>query len=187
MFAACDGKESQPSTSSSSSKQYSQPYCRHFEFHEITTATENFNELLVIGSGGFGKVFKGKIIIGESFLVVAIKRLDSMSNQGATEFWAEVEMLSKLRHCNLVSLVGYCNYEKEMILVYEYMSNGTLDDHLHKLNSRLSWLERLNICIGAGRGLHYLHTGTGIDTGTTIKLSFRRGEISFKTVFSTPS
>ncbi|KAJ0759767.1 putative protein kinase RLK-Pelle-CrRLK1L-1 family [Helianthus annuus] len=165
MFATCDGKESQPSTSSSSSKQYSQPYCRHFEFHEITTATENFNESLVIGSGGFGKVFKGKIIIGESFLVVAIKRLDSMSNQGATEFWAEVEMLSKLRHCNLVSLVGYCNYEKEMILVYEYMSNGTLDDHLHKLNSRLSWLERLNICIGAGRGLHYLHTGTGIDTG----------------------
>ncbi|KAF5808126.1 putative protein kinase RLK-Pelle-RLCK-VIIa-2 family [Helianthus annuus] len=161
MFFARDVKEFEPSTSSI---QRSQP-CRHFEFSEILIATENFDESLVIGSGGFGKVYKGNVIYGSSLVVAAIKRLDSMSNQGATEFWAEVEMLSMLRHFNLVSLFGYCNHEKEMILVYEYMPNGTLDDHLHKLCSPLSWLQRLNICIGAGRGLHYLHTGTGIDSG----------------------
>ncbi|XP_076893812.1 receptor-like protein kinase FERONIA [Bidens hawaiensis] len=128
-------------------------------------ATKNFDESLIIGSGGFGKVYKGNIIHGSSIVVVAIKRLDSVSNQGASEFWIEVEMLSMLRHCNLVSFIGYCNYEKEMILVYEYMHNGTLDDHLHKFNTPLSWLQRLNICVGAGRGLHYLHTGTGIHYG----------------------
>ncbi|KAM0066087.1 putative transferase, protein kinase RLK-Pelle-RLCK-VIIa-2 family [Helianthus debilis subsp. tardiflorus] len=162
MFLATgDVMGSEPS---SSSKQQSQA-CRHFEFHEILLATKNFDESLVIGSGGFGKVYKGNIIYESSLLVVAIKRLDSMSNQGATEFWAEVEMLSMLRHCNLVSLIGYCNHEKEMLLMYEYMPNGTLDDHLHKLGSHLSWLQRLNICIGASRGLHYLHTGTGIESG----------------------
>ncbi|KAJ0794779.1 putative protein kinase RLK-Pelle-CrRLK1L-1 family [Helianthus annuus] len=148
-------------TSTSSSRQP----CRQFEFSEILTATENFDESLVIGNGGFGKVYRGNIIYGSSFVVAAIKRLDSMSNQGAVEFWAEVEMLSMLRHCNLVSLIGYCNYGKEMILVYDYMPNGTLDYHLHKLCSPLSWLQRLNISIGAGRGLHYLHTGTGIASG----------------------
>ncbi|KAF5808128.1 putative protein kinase RLK-Pelle-CrRLK1L-1 family [Helianthus annuus] len=161
FFATGDGKVFEPYPSST---QRSQP-CRNFEFSEILIATENFDQSLVIGSGGFGKVYKGNIIYGSSLLVVAIKRLDSVSNQGATEFWAEVEMLSMLCHCNLVSLIGYCNHEKEMILVYEYMPNGTLDDHLHKLSSPLSWLQRLNICIGAGRGLHYLHTGTGIEYG----------------------
>ncbi|KAJ9550794.1 hypothetical protein OSB04_014839 [Centaurea solstitialis] len=156
--------ESEPSSSSTSSLPESHP-CRHFEFHEIQLATNNFDESFVIGRGGFGKVYKGNIINGSSVVVAAIKRLDSMSKQGATEFWAEVEMLSKLRHCNLVSLFGHCNYGKEMMLVYEYMPNGTLEDHLHKLGTPLSWLQRLKICIGAARGLHYLHTGTGIQVG----------------------
>ncbi|KAJ0794782.1 putative protein kinase RLK-Pelle-CrRLK1L-1 family [Helianthus annuus] len=117
---------------------------------------------------GFGKVYKGNVVIGATHVVVAIKRLDSLSDQGATEFWAEVELLSKLRHCNLVCLIGYCNYEKEMILVYEYVPNGTLDDHLHKFNTPLSWLQRLNICIGACRGLHYLHTGTRVHWASKI-------------------
>ncbi|KAL8252311.1 hypothetical protein R6Q59_036004 [Mikania micrantha] len=161
-MAFATGKESAPSTSCT------QPSvsCRRFEFPEILIATENFSESLVIGRGGFGKVYKGNIINGSSVVVAAIKRLDSMSNQGPAEFWAEVEMLSMLRHCNLVSLIGYCNYEQEMILVYEYnMPNSTLNDHLHELRTPLSWLQRLNICIGTGRGLHYLHTGTGIASG----------------------
>ncbi|KAL8252322.1 hypothetical protein R6Q59_036015 [Mikania micrantha] len=159
-FAIGDGKKSEPSSSSSMQRS-----CHHFEFHEILIATENFDESLVIGSGGFGKVYKGNVTIGSNPVVAAIKRWDFMSNQGAAEFWAEVEMLSMLRHCNLVSLIGYCKYDQEMILVYEYMPNRTLDDHLHKLRTPLSWLQRLNICIGAGRGLHYLHTGTGIASG----------------------
>ncbi|KAL4559534.1 hypothetical protein LXL04_031675 [Taraxacum kok-saghyz] len=158
--AVNDGKESQTSTSMESSLQ-----CRHFELHEILLATNNFDESLVIGCGGFGKVYQGHIVSGPSRIVAAIKRLDSMSAQGASEFWAEVEMLSKLRHCHLVSLLGYCNHEKEMILIYEYMPNGTLEDHLHKLRTPLSWLRRLKICIGAARGLDYLHTGTGIESG----------------------
>ncbi|KAK9074452.1 hypothetical protein SSX86_007050 [Deinandra increscens subsp. villosa] len=152
------------SSSSSSSVQRSQ-LCRQFEFHEILSATKNFDESSVIGRGGFGKVYKGDINIGSTFVVAAIKRLDAMSNQGPSEFWAEVEMLSKLRHCHLVSLIGYCNYETEMILVYEYMPNGTLEDHLHKNGTPLSWCQRLKMCIGAARGLDYLHTGTGIKTG----------------------
>ncbi|KAK1436810.1 hypothetical protein QVD17_02594 [Tagetes erecta] len=162
MFVATgDGKEFEPSTS------FIQPLqpCRCFEFYEILRATDNFAESLVIGRGGFGKVYRGNLMYGSSVVIAAIKRLDSMSNQGAVEFWAEVEMLSMLRHCNLVSLIGYCNIEKEMILVYEYIPNGTLNDHLHEFHTPLSWLQRLNICIGAGRGLHYLHTGTGIAYG----------------------
>ncbi|KAL4580872.1 hypothetical protein LXL04_017078 [Taraxacum kok-saghyz] len=152
----------QPSTSFSTDG--SQP-CRRFEFTEILSATDNFNESLVVGRGGFGNVYKGEILNGSTLVVAAIKRLDSMSNQGEEEFWAEVEMLSKLRHSHLVSLFGYCNYETEKILIYEYMPNGTLEEHLHKLGTRLSWLQRLKICIGAARGLDYLHTGTGIETG----------------------
>ncbi|CAH1449402.1 unnamed protein product [Lactuca virosa] len=157
-----DGNESQPSTSSSI--EWSQP-CRPFEFPEILLATNNFDESLVIGHGGFGKVYKGNVINGSSVVVSAIKRLDSMSSQGASEFWAEVKMLSKLRHCHLVSLFGYCNHDKEMIIIYEYMPNGTLEDHRHKLCTHLSWIQRLKICIGTARGLDYLHTGTGVEFG----------------------
>ncbi|PWA39171.1 serine/threonine/dual specificity protein kinase, catalytic domain-containing protein [Artemisia annua] len=140
------------------------PY-RHFSLAEIQYATKNFNPELVIGRGGFGKVYKGRVFIGETSHVVAIKRLDSMSNQGASEFRAEIEMLSRLRHCHLVSLIGYCDDRKEMILVYEYMRCGTLYHHLHKAKTTLNWVKRLKIAIGAGRGLDYLHTGVGTKHG----------------------
>nr|GFC74695.1 receptor-like protein kinase FERONIA [Tanacetum cinerariifolium] len=82
---------------------------RRFTIAEIQSATNNFDDELVIGQGGFGKVYKGQIPIEETSHFMAIKRLDSMSNQGAAEFKAEIQMLSKLRHCNLVSLIGYCD------------------------------------------------------------------------------
>ncbi|PWA59762.1 concanavalin A-like lectin/glucanase domain, Serine/threonine-protein kinase Rad53 [Artemisia annua] len=138
--------------------------CRQFTFSEIQQATHDFDESLVIGRGGFGQVYKGTVSNGSCRVDAAIKRLESTSNQGAVEFSAEVEMLSKLRHCHLVSLIGYCNDGQEMILVYEYMPNGTLADRLHKYQN-LTWVRRLKICIGAARGLDYLHTGTGINLG----------------------
>ncbi|KAL0318616.1 UNVERIFIED_CONTAM: Receptor-like protein kinase FERONIA [Sesamum angustifolium] len=137
--------------------------CRQFSLAEMQLATRNFSDAHLIGKGGFGKVYKGLIDNGRE--TVAIKRQKSNSKQGAREFLTEIETLTELRHVNLVSLIGYCNEHGEMILVYEYMASGTLGDHLYKLarksenGSSLTWKQRLNICIGAGRGLDYLHTG----------------------------
>jgi len=140
-------------------------HCRQLTISKIHLATRNFDDSLVIGRGGFSIVYKGTITVGATNLVAVIKRLDTTSNQGAEEFWNEVQMLSKLRHYHLVSLIGCCNDGQEMILVYEYMPHGTLEDHLHKFQSPLTWVRRLKICIGAARGLDYLHTGTGIKHG----------------------
>ncbi|XAR48307.1 Non-specific serine/threonine protein kinase [Bertholletia excelsa] len=137
-------------------------FCRQFSLAEMQAATDNFDDTLLIGKGGFGKVYKGFIDGGAA--TVAIKRLNAESKQGAEEFWAEVKALSKLRHPHLVSLVGYADEFQEMILVYDYLVNGNLADHLYKFSRKgmevdnLTWEQRLNICIGAARGLDYLHT-----------------------------
>ncbi|KAK2969619.1 hypothetical protein RJ640_029781, partial [Escallonia rubra] len=140
--------------------------CLRFSLAEIHLASQNFDDALILGKGGFGNVYQGLVNIDNVESLVAIKRLNSTSSQGALEFWTEIQMLSKFRHCHLVSLIGYCDEQNEMILVYEYMCNGTLADHLHKVgkngNPPLSWVQRLKICIGSARGLDYLHTGTGI-------------------------
>ncbi|KAK1302198.1 putative receptor-like protein kinase [Acorus calamus] len=130
----------------------------HITFSQIKSATKNFDESLVIGAGGFGKAYKGVLIRdGGARTRVAIKRASQRSRQGFPEFETEIHVLSGIRHRHLVSLIGYCQEHSEMILVYEFMSKGTLRDHLH--NPDLSWKQRLEICIGSARGLHYLHSG----------------------------
>ncbi|CAJ1931838.1 unnamed protein product [Sphenostylis stenocarpa] len=152
-----------PSNSSSSHKNI-QPtvtsgLCHQFTFAEISIATSNFSEALVIGEGGFGKVYKG-IMQHDGYTPVAVKRSNRSSRQGYKEFQNEINIFS-FCHMNLVSLLGYCQEANELILVYEYMTQGPLCDHLYKKQKQpLSWIQRLRICVGAARGIHYLHTGT---------------------------
>ena len=135
---------------------------RQFTLAEIRSATGDFSPENLIGEGGFGEVFKAAI--GDGTKLAAVKRLkrpainERLARQG---FAREIEALTQLRHRHIVSLIGYCSEQGEMILVYEYIANGTLEDHLHgKAGDRhsLTWTERLSICIGACRGLDYLHS-----------------------------
>ncbi|CAN4108250.1 unnamed protein product [Withania somnifera] len=128
---------------------------RFFSFEELKKMTNNFSEANDIGSGGYGKVYKGTLPNGE---LVAIKRALQGSMQGAHEFKTEIELLSRVHHKNVVGLAGFCFDQGEQMLVYEYIPNGTLKDGLSgKTGIRLDWMRRLRIAIGAARGLQYLH------------------------------
>lgn len=128
---------------------------RFFPYSELKKATNNFNESNEIGSGGYGKVYRGIISSGEQ---VAIKRAQGNSMQGATEFKTEIELLSRVHHKNVVGLVGFCIEQGEQMLVYEYMAGGSLRDCLTgRSGVRLDWRRRLMIALGAARGITYLH------------------------------
>ncbi|KAJ7529608.1 hypothetical protein O6H91_15G058100 [Diphasiastrum complanatum] len=129
-----------------------------FPFRELAAATKNFRPENLIGEGGFGRVYKGRI--DASGQVVAVKQLDRNGLQGNREFLVEVLMLSLLHHPNLVNLIGYCADGDQRLLVYEYMPLGCLEGHLHDLppeKTALDWNTRMKIAAGAAKGLEYLH------------------------------
>ncbi|KAL5226414.1 hypothetical protein ABZP36_014679 [Zizania latifolia] len=129
---------------------------RCFTFEEMAAATNDFNDSAQVGQGGYGKVYKGNLADGTA---VAIKWAHEGSLQGSKEFCTEIELLSRLHHRNLVSLLGYCDEEDEQMLVYEFMPNGTLRDHLSAKSRRpLNFSQRLHIALGASKGILYLHT-----------------------------
>ncbi|XP_027353509.1 probable LRR receptor-like serine/threonine-protein kinase At1g06840 isoform X2 [Abrus precatorius] len=130
-----------------------------FTFKELAHASNKFNISTKVGQGGYGNVYKG-ILSDQTF--VAIKRAEEGSLQGQKEFLTEIELLSRLHHRNLVSLIGYCNEEGEQMLVYEFMPNGTLRDWISgkrkKTKDGLNFGMRLRIAMGAAKGILYLHT-----------------------------
>ncbi|XP_044494446.1 probable serine/threonine-protein kinase PBL25 isoform X1 [Mangifera indica] len=129
-----------------------------FTFRELATATRNFRRECLIGEGGFGRVYRGKL--ENSGQVVAVKQLDRNGLQGNKEFLVEVLMLSLLHHENLVNLIGYCADGDQRLLVYEYMTMGSLEDHLLNRSPEqkpLDWQTRMKIALGAAKGLEYLH------------------------------
>ncbi|XP_050371527.1 systemin receptor SR160 [Argentina anserina] len=125
-------------------------------FADLLEATNGFHDESLIGSGGFGDVYKAQLKDGS---IVAIKKLKHISGQGDREFTAEMETIGKIKHRNLVPLLGYCKVGEERLLVYEYMKYGSLDDVFHdqKKGIKLSWSARRKIAIGSARGLAFLH------------------------------
>ncbi|CAI5514183.1 unnamed protein product [Closterium sp. Naga37s-1] len=138
------------------------PKRTHYQYSELQLATENFNEANVLGQGGFGKVYYGVLPVHPA-QVVAVKVLkQGGGEQGDEEFVTELELLSRLEHKHLVKLMGYCMRKNQRLLVYEFLPNGSLADHLHgkkvRQNGPLSWEKRLKIAVGSARGLRYLHS-----------------------------
>ncbi|GER36372.1 protein kinase superfamily protein [Striga asiatica] len=156
-FAASGKKGCSVRANDKESNSHKGKAARSFTFKELAMATQNFRDTNLIGEGGFGSVYKARL---ESGLVVAVKRLNLEGHQGNQEFIVEVLMLSLLHHPNLVNLIGYCTDGDQRLLIYEFMSMGSLENHLFDVEpgkKLLSWSTRLKIAVGAARGLEYLH------------------------------
>ncbi|XP_074308270.1 proline-rich receptor-like protein kinase PERK8 [Silene latifolia] len=126
-----------------------------FSYEELTTATNGFASQNILGAGGFGCVYKGLLQDGRE---VAVKKLKDNSGQGDREFKAEVEIISRVHHRYLVSLVGYCITDYQRLLVYEFVANGTLHHHLHSSSKPpMEWAHRVKVACGSARGIAYLH------------------------------
>ncbi|KAK2443513.1 putative LRR receptor serine/threonine-protein kinase [Trifolium repens] len=128
----------------------------YINLSDLKEATNNFSKK--IGKGSFGSVYYGKMKDGKE---IAVKTMTDPSTHGNHQFATEVALLSRIHHRNLVPLIGYCEEEYQHILVYEYMHNGTLRDHIHECSTqkRFDWLTRLRIAEDSAKGLEYLHTG----------------------------
>ncbi|CAM0951030.1 unnamed protein product [Alopecurus aequalis] len=128
---------------------------RKFSYSELSRATQGFSDTEKLGRGGFGAVYRG--LLPDQGLHVAIKRVSKTSSQGRREYIAEVTIIGRLRHRNLVQLVGWCHQADELLLVYELMENGSLDAHLYGPKKMLTWPARYKIILGMGSALMYLH------------------------------
>jgi serine/threonine protein kinase len=128
---------------------------KKYTYAELAHAANNFKDEHKLGQGGFGGVYRGFLKDIKSY--VAIKRVSEDSHQGIKEFASEVTIISKLRHKNLVQLIGWCHDRKKLLLVYEYMQNGSLDIHLFKKQSFLKWAIRYTVARGLASALLYLH------------------------------
>ncbi|KAL7596806.1 hypothetical protein Lser_V15G30666 [Lactuca serriola] len=124
-----------------------------YTYKELKKATDGFKHEL--GRGSFGRVYKGRFYKGNK--AIAVKRLEKVVDEGEREFRAEMKVIGKTHHRNLVRLLGYCAEGKERLLVYEYMSNGTLADRLFRSETLPNWSERLQIALDVARGILYLH------------------------------
>jgi len=142
------------------SQQGSESWNMTFTIDELRSVTNNFAEHNVLGRGGFGVVYKGVMPDGTK---IAVKRMEAavVSSKGLKEFQSEIEVLTKVKHRHLVGLLGYCTDGIERLLVYEYMSQGTLAQHLFKYEEMqvkpLSWTQRLTIALDVGQAVEYLH------------------------------
>ncbi|KAL9859774.1 putative LRR receptor-like serine/threonine-protein kinaseRLK-Pelle-LRR-I-1 family [Arabidopsis thaliana] len=147
MYVPADSRSSEPTIVTKNKK---------FTYAEVLTMTNNFQKIL--GKGGFGIVYYGSVNGTEQ---VAVKMLSHSSAQGYKQFKAEVELLLRVHHKNLVGLVGYCEEGDKLALIYEYMANGDLDEHMSgkRGGSILNWGTRLKIALEAAQGLEYLHNG----------------------------
>ncbi|KAL5705487.1 hypothetical protein ACHQM5_023785 [Ranunculus cassubicifolius] len=128
---------------------------KKFSYNELCQATSNFSEEGKLGEGGFGGVYKG--FLDNSSMSIAVKRVSRGSKQGKKEYISEVKIISRLRHKNLVQLIGWCHEQGELLLVYEFMPNGSLDFHLFGTKKRLTWNLRYKIALGLASSLLYLH------------------------------
>ncbi|KAB1209500.1 hypothetical protein CJ030_MR6G005215 [Morella rubra] len=131
-----------------------------FTFKQLHSATGGFSKSNVVGHGGFGLVYRGVLNDGRK---VAIKLMEQAGQQGEEEFKVEVELLSRLHSPYLLALVGYCSDDNHKLLVYEFMANGGLQEHLYPMSStnsislKLDWETRLRIALEAAKGLEYMH------------------------------
>ncbi|KAI9073534.1 hypothetical protein K1719_044502 [Acacia pycnantha] len=129
---------------------------QRFKYKHLYNATKGFRDRELLGRGGFGKVYKGTMPGSKD--EVAVKKVSHESRQGMKEFIAEIVSMGRLRHRNIVSLLGYCRRKGELLLVYDFMPNGSLDRYLHNQPSvTLNWMQRFRIIKGVASGLCYLH------------------------------
>ncbi|KAF7850053.1 hypothetical protein BT93_L5901 [Corymbia citriodora subsp. variegata] len=127
-----------------------------FKYKDLYIATKGFRDQELLGAGGFGQVYRG--ILPTSNIEIAVKRVSHESRQGMREFVAEIISIGRLRHRNLVALLGYCRRKRELLLVYDYMPNGSLDKYLYN-QVTLNWMQRFRVIKGVASGMLYLHEG----------------------------